>query len=229
MKRSLGAAGLLVAAGCLNTADTSNALTLDFDFNTVGENYVSGLADVPASQVADVAFTGELRTLPAPLDANRKALYLAGTNVSGDMFLFSQKYITGLFPNVTYRANLQVDFASNYPQGCTTGIGPGTFIKAGVSELQLIPAADDQDVLRMNINVGNHTSGGDYTRLGDIRNGLPGCSLPGVFAVAGTGSQRQAVSFTTDAAGGFFLWVGIDSSVPGRAEIYFTALRLVLF
>jgi hypothetical protein len=226
MKRSLGAAITLLLAGCLNTEPTS--IILDFDLGVVGENWTPGVVNVPVDRLTDVALVGELRNLPAPLATTRTGLYLAGTNVTGDMFIYLQKRFNGLSANTTFTAMLTVEFATNIHNGCTTGIGASTFIKAGVSLLELAPAPDGQGILRVIQDLGDHTNGGDFTRLGDIRNPSPGCPSPGTFTSRTTITQTQPVTLTTDVYGGFILFVGIDSSVLGRPEIYFMAIRLEL-
>ncbi len=226
MTRHLGAATILLLAGCLNTEP--NTITLPFDFNVVGENWTPGVANVPIDRLADIGVVGELRNLPAPLNTTRQGVYLAGTNVTGDMFVYQQKRFRGLTANTTYTAMLTVEFATDIHAGCTTGIGASTFIKAGASLLELAPAPDGQGILRLAQNLGDHTNGGDFARLGDIRNGLPGCPTPGTLASRSTITQTQPVTLTTDIDGGFILFVGLDSSVAGRVEIYFLAIRLVL-
>jgi hypothetical protein len=226
MKRYLGAATILLLAGCLNTEPT--ALTLPFDLHLVGENWTPGVANVPVDRLTEVNLVGELRSLPASVATNTNGLYLAGTNVTGDMFLYQQKRFIGLPANTTYTTTLAVQFATDIHGGCTTGIGPSTFIKAGASLLELAPAPDNQGILRVTQDLGDHTNGGDFTRLGDIRNGLSGCPAPGTFASRTTITQTQTLTITTDNDGGFILFVGIDSSVVGRAEIYFISIRMVL-
>lgn len=226
MKRYLGAATILLLAGCLNTEPST--LTLDFDMNVVGENWTPRVANVPLDLLADVGVVGELRDLPASLATTRKGVYLAGTNVSGDMFLFTQKRFTGLTPSTTFTASFAVQFATDIHSGCTTGAGPSTFIKAGASLAELTSEPDNQGILRVSANVGVHTSGGDFTLLGDIRNGVAGCPAPGTFGSRTTITQTQPLTFTTDIDGGFILFVGLDSSVIGLVEFYLIAVRMTL-
>ena len=227
MKRYFGAAMVLLLAGCLNTEPATTVLP--FDLNVVGENWTPGVVNVPVDRLAEVALTGDLRNLPSPLESNRKGLYLAGTNVTGDLLIYQQKRFTGLPANTTYTAALTVEFATDIHNGCTTGIGVSTFIKAGATLLELAPAQDGQGILRVIQNLGDHTNGGDFTRLGDIRNGVAGCPTPGTFARRTTITQTQPVTLTTDGVdGGIILFVGLHSSVVGRAEIYFIAIRLAL-
>jgi len=226
MKRYLGAATMLLLAGCLNTEPIT--ITLPFDLNVVGEDWTPGVANVPADQVTEVDLVAELRSLPAAVATGRNGLYLAGTNLTGDMLLYLQKRFSGLAPNSTFTAALAVEYATDIHSGCTTGVGPSTFIKAGATLLALSQAPDDQGILRLTHDLGDHTTGGDFTRLGDIRNGLTGCPTPGTFAGRATITQTQRVTITTDIDGGFVLFLGVDSSALGRVEIYFISILLVL-
>jgi len=226
MKRYFGAATILLLAGCLNTEPT--AIVLPFDLNVVGADWTPGVANVPADGLAEVDLAEGYRSLPAPLPATANGLYLAGTNVTGDLLLYQQKRFTGLIPNLTFTAELTVTFATNIHSGCTTGVGAGTFIKAGATLLALSQAPDAQGILRLTHDLGDHTNGGDFTRLGDIRNGLSGCPSPGTFAARTTITQTQPVTVTTDIDGGFVLFVAVDSGVLGRVEIYLLSIRLVL-
>ena len=227
MKRYSGAAALLLLAGCLNAADTTNTISLPFDFDEVGEGWTAGVADVPETELLNVNFVGELRVLPASLP-NRDALYLAGDNVSGSIFMFQQRRFTGLLPNEQYDVELEAEFATNFHQGCTTGIGPGTFIKAGVALIEPAVEPDGQGILRMTIDKGTGATAGDYTQLGDIRNGASGCPVPGTYTIQTTPMRSQPLRLVTDAFGGFWLWIGIESTAAGRPEIYLGGVIVTL-
>lgn len=227
MKRYSGAAALLLLAGCLNAADTTNTISLPFDFDEVGEGWTAGVADVPETELLNVNFVGELRVLPASLP-NRDALYLAGDNVSGSIFMFQQRRFTGLLPNEQYDVELEAEFATNFHQGCTTGIGPGTFLKAGVALIEPAVEPDGQGILRMTIDKGTGATAGDYTQLGDIRNGASGCPVPGTYTIQTTPMRSQPLRLVTDAFGGFWLWIGIESTAAGRPEIYLGGVIVTL-
>jgi hypothetical protein len=227
MKRYSGAAALLLLAGCLNAADTTNTISLPFDFNVVGEEWIAGVADVPETEVLNLNFAGDLRVLPSPLP-NRNALYLAGDNVSGTIFMFQQRRFTGLLPNEQYEVALEAEFATNFHQGCTSGIGPATFIKAGVALIEPAAEPDGQGILRMTVDKGTGATAGDYTQLGDIRNGADGCPVPGTYTIQTTITRSQSLRLVTDAFGGFWLWIGIESTAAGRPEIYFGGMIVTL-
>lgn len=231
MRRSLiAAAGVLAAlisGGCLDVPSVSNTSTLPFDFSVVGENYSLVSADYPAARVGDVSPDGGLRNLPSPLPT-QPSLFTAATNVTGSAFVLLKKHLTGLPPGTTYSVSISLDYASNISSGCTTGLGPAVFLKAGATSTEPVAVADGSGNLRMNINKGTGSAGGDYTALGDIRNGTSGCPTPGVYTARSTIYQNQPVNLTTDANGGFWLWVATESTAPGRHEVYFIKLNLRL-
>lgn len=134
-------------------------------------------ADYPAAQAAAVGFVGDVRSLPAPL-TTKVGLHLSGTNVSGDLFMYQTRYVTGFPSNHSYNATLQVEYASNIHDWCSPGAGPSTFITAGVTSTPPAAAADGQGVLRVNFDKGVGISGGNFTQLGDIRSELTGCLHP---------------------------------------------------
>lgn len=227
MKKLLPAAALLLA-GCLGATDLSPGFTIPYDFNALNTGWVAGAADYPASQTAAVGLVGDVRNLPAPLATTSVGLYLKGTNVSGDLFLYQTRYVTGFAANHTYTATLQVEYASAIQQDCTTGPGPVTFIKAGVTATAPVVTADAQGVLRLNIDKGTGTSPGAFTQLGDITSGLPGCPTPGTYSAWGTPIRQQTMPLVTDAAGGFYIFIGTQSSFVGTHEIFFTRMNLSL-
>lgn len=227
MKWYSGAAALLLLAGCLNATDTSSTISLPFDFDEVGEGWTAGVADVPETELLNVNLAGDLRVLPSPLP-DRNSLYLAGTNVGGTIFMFQQRRFTGLLPNEQYEVALEAEFATNFHQGCSTGIGPATFLKAGVSLIEPAAEVDAQGILRMTIDKGTGATAGDYAQLGDIRNGASGCPSPGTYTIQTTVMRSQPLGLVTDAFGGFWLWIGIESTAAGRPEIYLGGVIVTL-
>lgn len=231
MTRSLTAAfaaALLSTAGCLDTSG-ANSSTITFDFNAgAGENWSGGAADYPVGQENNVGAVTDRRFLPPSLAPTVSALYLSGTNVSGDLFLFQKKFFSGLLPNTTYRIQVRLEFASNLHSGCTTGAGPLTVIKAGLTTTEPLAAPDGQSVYRMSIDKGAGTAGGGFAQLGDIRNGLSNCPTPGTYELRITSLENQSQTITTDGQGGFWIFVGTQSSFVGFHEIFVTQLQLVL-
>lgn len=227
MKRLSPTAALLLA-GCLGTTEATVRNTLDFDFNVHGADHIAGVADVLESEVGAVGLVGDLRPLPAPLPTTRNAIYLSGTNVSGDLFLFQKKRWSGLPGNRTFTVSIQTEFVTNYHSGCTTGPGPAAFIKLGATLTEPLPAVDAQGVLRMNINKGAGINPGDFLQFGDIRNAEADCPSPGTYSPRLTSVMTQPTQMVTDVDGGFWTFIGIQSSFIGHQEIWFTAMRLIV-
>ena len=221
------AAALLATAGCLDVGPSTTTLDFDLTDGGIGGTWVVGAADFPVGRDDDVAVVGERRQVPEAI-GDAFTLYQSGTNVTGDLFVFQKKYWTGLLPQTTYGASLQVEFVSNVHSGCTTGVGPGVVIKAGVTVSEPLVEPDAQNVYRLSSDKGSGTSGGVFAQLGDIRNGLTGCPATGTFAVNLTSRIRQSAELTTDAAGGFWMFIGTQSSFLARHEIYLTRVILRL-
>lgn len=225
MKRLTGAAALLLA-GCIGASDSSSEINLDFDFHVVGENWTSGVADITPGEVPNLNLTAELRTLPAPLETNRNALHISATNTVGNAFIFFQKRITGLPPNTTYSVQVAIEHASDIHAGCTTGIGPAAFIKAGVSVVEPEAETDNLGVLRFNLIKGSGSAAGDYIMSSDIRNELTGCPATGTFGRKGGTYKSQIQKLVTDDFGGFWLWWGIETTALGVLDVYATGMSI---
>jgi hypothetical protein len=228
MIRSLGTVAALVLAGCLDVEPATTGLPFDFTIQGLANGWILGVADVPVARSTEVNAAGGEFPLPTAFSTTGHSLYLAGTNVSGDLFLFHEKYIGSVRPNTTYKVSLQIEFVTNFHTGCTTGPGPLVVIKAGVTSVEPTASPDAQGVLRMNIDKGEGTARGVYAQLGDIRNGLAGCPATGTYAAHLTATVRQTELLRTDGLGGFFMFIGTQSSYVGRHEIYITALTLNL-
>ncbi|HET9275224.1 MAG TPA: hypothetical protein VFN96_04070, partial [Gemmatimonadales bacterium] len=173
-----------------------------------------------------VDLVGEPRPLPAPLNTTRNGLYLAGTNYNNDLFTYFKRYICCLAPGATFHATIEVQIASAVHGGCTA-LGPNVWVKAGASTLEP-DSVDVNGVYQFTLNKGDQSASGDYTQLGDIRNVLAGCPTPGTWDLKATLRRRQTASFTSGVDGGFWFFLGVESGDPGRHELYFTGIRLVL-
>jgi hypothetical protein len=221
------AAALVVTTGCLDVGPATTNLDFDLTLDQLNENWFAGASDYPVGQEAAVDAVGDRRAIPVEL-GTATALYQAGTNVSGDLFVFQKKYWTGLRPLTTYQADLQVQFASNVHSECTTGVGPGVVIKAGVTTLEPRVDPDAQNIYRFSLNKGTFTTAGDYVQVGNIGNGLSGCPAVGTWATRNTVTVRQSADLVTDSEGGFWMFIGTQSSVLARHEIFITRVGLRL-
>jgi hypothetical protein len=225
MHKSLFAVALVALTSCLNSAAPRNTLTYDFNMNVAGEGWIEGASDFDVGREADVDVVTDLLPLPSPLPAELLGRYLAGTNISDDVFLFIKKRFDGLAPNTTYRVAMAVEIVSDIHADCTVGTGPLVWIKAGA--LGTEPAVVDQGGRWvMNIDKGDQDTKGQFLQLGDIRNDLSGCPSPGTFDAKGSTLQQQEMELITDDSGGFWIFLGTESGFESRHEVYFTGFRI---
>jgi hypothetical protein len=225
MRKSLLALALLGLGSCINTAAPRFTRTFDFDMDVVGEGWTGGASDFEVGREADIALVSELRNLPAPLDGQRHGQYLAGTNISDDLFIFTKKYFEGLEPNTMYEVGMAVEIASAIHSGCTVGTGPAVWVKVGALGTEPL-AVEQGGRWVMNIDKGDQAAKGQFIQLGDIRNNLTGCPSPGTWDLKGTTVQAQAMRLTTDELGGFWVFLGTESGFESRHELFFNGFRL---
>ncbi len=210
--------------------DPSEPLTARADFSTGQHGWIAGFADYPMGNDAIFRFESDYRVLPAPLDTSQraqKALYISGFNHSDDLWMYWKGQIVGLAPHTRYRADFDVEFATNVPNGCV-GVGgaPGedVWVKAGatVSEPESVI---ESDWYRMSIDKGNQsTAGQNAVVLGDVANSQA-CGQQTQWELKQV-SSMETVEVTADADGRVWLFVGTDSGFESRTEIYYTWLEV---
>lgn len=223
-------AAALLSASCLETTGNS-AGTFPFDFTRpdgLGEGWTAAVADVPADRVSEVELASNYENLPPPYE-DYPGIHQAGTNISGNLFIFHKKWIsTPWTPGTRLQASLDAVIMSSYHADCTTGPGPAVLVKAGVSGTEPVAAPDEQGILRFNLDKGTGASGGQFVQLGDIRNPLEGCPAEGSWQFRGTSTARQPEILEIDANGGFWVFFGTESSFAGRYDMYFLQIRVIL-
>ena len=221
--RKVSVVALLVALGCKTTPTGPTDSMVSFDFSSGPDGWVAGFADYPPADEAIYFLTSDYRALEPPLDTSRRALYIAGVNRSDDLFMFYKRRIDGLTPLAEYRLSLDVEIATNVPNGCF-GVGgaPGesVWVKAGASREEPI-AVDQGGQLRMNIDKGNQsTDGENAVVMGDVANSVP-CGEPERWELK-TFPGGAVVDVTADENGAVWLIVGTDSGFESLTELYYT-------
>ena len=227
------AAALLAAAfagGCSgHPAEPTEALTFTFDFSRGRQGFIAGFADYPPAHAAIYELTADYRVLPPPLEPE-SALFLSGINRSDDLFMFFKGSVGGLSPGVRYSVAVSVEIATDTPAGCI-GVGgaPGesVWIKTGATAVEPLPIRDGS-YLRMNIDIGNQSTGGaQAVVLGNVANSrrceqsrrwerksFRGRPVPDPIAIAPDGRA--------------WLLLGVDSGFESRTAIYFTRASVTL-
>lgn len=222
----------LMACGDSSGPETDR-YTFSFDFATQAAGWTAGFADYAVGDADAMGLESGHAPLPAAIDRQGGGFRVAGTNHSDDLFMFLKRHVGGLRPNTRYRADFEVEFATNSPSGCA-GIGgaPGesVYVKAGATGLEPqreVATVGGRDYYRMNIDKGNQAEGGAHaTVIGHAGNASSECTNPEwQLKVL---SSSDALEVTSDAVGGVWLIVGTDSGFEGRTELYFTEIRAEL-
>ena len=202
----------------------SDVLEFTFDFNRGPQGFTAGFADYPPANESIFELTSDHRPLPSPLDS-RSALYVSGVNRSDDLFMYFKGPIEGLSPEQTYGVTVSLEIATETPTGCV-GVGgaPGesVWIKAGVTATEPL-AVLSGSYLRMNIDIGRQSSGGDQVVvLGNIVNSRS-CEQPSRWERKSYPPQTTSAPVSIPPDGRVWLCFGVDSGFESKTEIYFTS------
>jgi hypothetical protein len=223
--RALPALALLTLLACEPSA-TAPALTFTDDFQGESGAWVAGFSDVDAALAEHVQFEGTV--VGHPLHMVKLSLYLYGNNISDDLFMFWKRRVEGLVPGASYDVRMELDYATQYQDGCDAGVGPAVLIKMGAStqEPRVVEIADGS--LRMTIDKGEQFEEGSAIRiLGDHRNGVPGCATDAPFAERSRSSGARSVRVTADNQGAVWVIVGTESAFEVANAIHFSRVRYV--
>ena len=209
------------------TAPT-DTLMFAFDFRRGPQGFVAGFADYPPAHADIYELTSDHRALPPPL-APEPALFISGVNRSADLFMFFKGPVDGLSPGVSYGVTVSVEIATDVPAGCF-GVGgaPGesVWVKAGATAVEPL-AVRDGAYLRMNIDIGNQSAGGQQgVVLGDVANSRP-CEEPRRWERKSLASRSVPAPVSVPASGRAWLLFGVDSGFEARTGIYFMRAEAV--
>lgn len=213
------------SAGCLDTGSPSSSFVADFQFGNpqTTAGWVASAADYSAADEGLVGFVGDVRVRPEDIGSTLQALYLRGNNVSDDLFMFWYRKLDGFLPNTEYTAGFDVEYISNVSQDCTSGVGPSTWIKAGLLGTAPVTTVDQTGWYRVNFDKGQQAQdGGTVVNVGDIRNNRIGCVAGGPYGLWARHSGEDAVTVTSNAAGEVWLILGTESGFEAVHDIYFT-------
>ena len=204
------------------------SLSFTFNFEEDAEGWTVGFADLPADYDQS---TFELehgrRQLPDGLEGS--GIFVQGHNRSDDLFMFLKKRVGGLAPNTTYMVHVSIDLATNVAAGLI-GIGgsPGesVFVKGGASTAEPIAAERDNQHLRMSIDKGNQSQGGESMVV--IGNVASPEVADGEYKIKTLSSDARPISVETDSDGQVWLIVGTDSGFEGLTSLYYSRIAYTL-
>ena len=215
--------------GCSgNPAAPTDTVTFSFDFRRGPQGFVAGFADYPPGGADIYELTSDYRPLPPPL-ASDSALFISGVNRSADLFMFFKGPVDGLLPGAIYGVTVSVEIATDVPAGCF-GVGgaPGesVWVKAGATAVEPL-AVRDGAYLRMNIDIGNQSAGGQQgVVLGDVANSRP-CEESRRWERKSLAGRPVPAPVSAPASGRAWLLFGVDSGFEARTGIYFMRAEAV--
>ncbi len=219
---------MCAALGCKAEPTRPTETMLAFDFASGADGWEAGFADYPPADESIYQLESDYRALPEPLDTSRRVLFISGVNRSDDLFMFYKRRVGGLFPSGNYRVSFDVEIATNAPSGCF-GVGgaPGesVWVKAGASRQEPLPL-DEGGHLRMNIDKGNQSSGGENALvMGIIANSVP-CGEPERWELKSFSSGGESIAVTADENGRVWILVGTDSGFESLTSLYYTRVSV---
>ena len=217
---------LLLPAAVLAEGDEETRYA--FSFENDAEGWVVDFADLPVDAPQDLyELDGGHRPLPEGLEGS--GICVQGHNRSDDLFMFLKRQVGGLRPDAEYAVSVSVDLATSVPPGLV-GIGgsPGesVYVKAGASPVEPVTYEDDIGHLRLNIDKGNQSRGGEaMVVLGDITH--PDAARD-AYAIKTLTNAEQPLTVTTDGEGRLWLIVGTDSGFEGFTTLYYARIAYTL-
>ena len=199
-----------------------------FNFGSDAEGWITGFADLPVDYDQSIyELHHEHGPLPDGLEGS--GIYVKGHNRSDDLFMFLKRRVDGLRPNTEYAVSMSIDLATNVPEGLI-GIGgsPGgsVFVKAGASTTEPVALEDGKGYLRMNIDKGNQSRGGEAMAV--LGNVAHADVLDREYRIKTLDSADLPLGVTTDGQGRVWLVVGTDSGFEGLTGLYYARVSYTL-
>lgn len=225
---------LLGLSSCELLSGSSERRVVDVDLTATSGGWTPAFSDFTPGRADDLELTSGRRALPENTDTSTvsadSAMYLAGSNLSDDLFMYLKRPVDGLEPDAAYRVQYRIEIATAAPSGCV-GIGgpPGeaVWMKGGASASE--PTQRETDGY-LDVDKGNQSTGGsNAVVLGNIANGTSGCTGEGIYTrkTLRTANAEQ-LTVRTSSDGTLWLFVGTESGFEGRTGLYYLGIRAVV-
>ena len=215
---------LVLLSGCkIDLTDKEQRANFQYPFTQGALGWQAGFADYPQENSGIYELDSGIKTLPAGFTGS--GFMLSGHNRSDDLFMYLKRRITGLSPSTRYQVSLTVSFLSHSGAGCV-GIGgaPGeaVYLHFGYADLE-----PKQNGYTLNVAKGNQGQDGAQSKvLGDIAvTGLP-CDASKYQSKVVSSSVSKNLTFTTDASGAVWIFIGTDSGFEGKTTLYYQNIEL---
>jgi hypothetical protein len=208
-----------------DTVITHPVTNFSYDFNVENHNATVIFSDYPKDEETFYELTSAYENLPSTF-SEMKGWKLSGSNRSDDLFMAIKIPVNGLLSAILYKATLTVDIVTNVSKNCA-GIGgaPGesVFVKLAASIDEPSNELDNDDMYRINIDIGNQSqSGTEGLVVGNVANSIE-CGADEVYEKK-TLSMTQSIDVMSDNDGKMWLTVGFDSGFEGITEVFITKL-----
>ena len=201
------------------------SVLLETDFNSGADNWSAVFAEYPNKDTVFYELDDGIRSLPSPLDTTRKGFMLSGNNHSDALQMFLTRQLSGLNPNTPYSVKVEVELASQYPEG-SVGIGgsPGNAVHlvAKFSNLgfTLKEGQDEFENAQLILNKGDSFL---EMELGDI-------SIPSEAYIYQLIKRTKTTSQQVKSDNDGKLWavIGTWSGFEGITTLYYTKIKITL-
>ena len=200
----------------------------NFDFDRDAEGWTVGFADLPVDYDQSI-YELDHGHRPLPNGLEGSGIFLQGHNRSDDLFMYLTRRVDGLRPNTAYDVSVSIDLAADVPAG-SFGIGgsPGesVYVKAGASTVEPLAQEDSSRYLRMNIDKGNQSNGGEsMVVLGNVANREV---VNEEYRIKTLDNINLPLIVATDSEGAVWLIVGTDSGFEGLSRLYYASISYTL-
>lgn len=231
---SMPLARLSAIHGTRCNAEEEFGETREFAFEQGLLGFEALFADKPPGENEFYELDYAWEPLPEPLQA-RRGLRLSGNNHSDDLAMLVKAPLGGLRKGMLYDLEIDLELASNVPQGCL-GVGgspgEGLYIKLGATtDEPLASSAGQPDGWqRLNFDWGQQAQGGENAKVVGILSNSYDCEdgTEAPWELKTLSTQGQSLRARADADGTLWVVAGSDSAFEGRTDWYLTALRVRL-
>jgi hypothetical protein len=225
MRKAVFALMIVLAGGCSPAEQEGfEIFTISYDFFKGAQQWESEFTDYPVSEYpqGDTVYRWKAEYLDSPGPTNGVGAYmLSCNNVSGDVFMFLKRKMSGLRPNTNYNVVFDIRLVTDADPG------QGIILKVGASDLEPKKVIEDNYYV-FNLDKGlDAASGEDALSLGDI--GYPSPNDSGYSnIVKGNATNYEPFQTRTNSQGELWIFAGVDSFYQGINTIYVTKIDLVL-
>jgi len=229
IKSVISAALLFGTTPGFTYAGKSDRVDWSFDFNNGPQGWTHIFTDLPPEDDVPGGFfelDAGISPLPPELGVPGSGYLLSGNNHSDDLGMYLVRKFDrndGIIPLQSYRAHIEVAFASNAPTGCLGAGGPpgeGVLLQLGLTPNPPTRIVDAENRLRL-------TNREARFEAGNIANGIP-CPTDGSDAPYRLLTRSHDLIVEANAEGELWALVGTESGFESTTRLYYKSVQLQL-